>query len=79
MVGKLSDQSEMCLDPDKVLVSEVPPGSIIVSSMVIHSTTAESRIPAGTYVLDFMDYINIAVLVVKDGGEEENNCVKYIP
>ena len=66
MVGKLSDQSKMSLDPDKVLVSDVPPGSTIVSSKVIHSTTAEARIPAGTYVLDFMDYMNIAVLVVKE-------------
>ena len=62
-------QSEMSLDPDKVLVSEVPPGSTIVSSTIIHSTSAEAGIPAGTYILDFMDYLNIAVLVVKNDGK----------
>ena len=56
----------MTLDPDKVLVSQVPPGTTIVSSTVIHSTPREARIPAGLYVLDLQEYMNIAVLMVKD-------------
>ena len=62
--------------PEKVGVMALKQGGTIVSSILIHSTTAAARLPQGVYILDFLEYHNIALLVVQAHNTQRQNTLE---
>ena len=62
--------------PEKVGVMALKQGGTIVSSILIHSTTATARLPQGVYILDFLEYHNIALLVVQAHNTQRQNTLE---